>query len=117
MLDLTECPKDLVESFQWRTKEGKMLKPSEMFTDHMINILTMVWNHSAPAELREGEYRRYTFSDFYTKEYMVQAICVLGTVVSTRTLRVDQQRKLAKLILKWNQWKGGEEEAVRLRNI
>jgi len=104
MMDLTTVPNELAVSFRWRTAEGKLLATKDMYTDHMINVIKMVWNHSAPVELRGSGSKSYSFDEYYTKEYMITAIRVLCHAISVRNLRDDQKIVLARLINKWRQW-------------
>ena len=76
-------PKELSD-FQWRTRTGEFLDPKQMEARHLFYTLRMIWNHSAPEELKIRPYKRYRFSVFYTPEYMKKAVHALMNELSTR---------------------------------
>ena len=75
--------KDVAE-FQWKDQKGVFHPPSLMTTSHLFNTLLMIWNHVVPEEMKVRPYRRYRFSSFYTKEYILKAITALRKELGTR---------------------------------
>jgi len=71
-------------NFRWRDKSGSFHNPSEMETRHLFYILRMIWNHSMPENLRIVPYIAYKFIDFYSVEYMSNAVKAIGEELLTR---------------------------------
>lgn len=44
---------------KWHTKDGLLLDISDMETDHIINCLKMIWNHTVPVEYKIFPFRHY----------------------------------------------------------
>lgn len=61
-------------NFKWRRGNGEFISPSEMRTGHLFNTVVMIWNHSAPIAWQTYNHRRYVFPEFYTYQYMKQAV-------------------------------------------
>ena len=70
--------------FMWRSHDDTRRYVDEMETRHLFYTLRMVWNHSMPEEARSASYKRYSFSPFYTAEYMQDAIRYICRELSTR---------------------------------
>jgi hypothetical protein len=101
-LDITlPLHQPLVNLFEWRDASGKFHKIKDMETTHLFNILKMIWNHSVPEILKILPYKNYTFSEFYTNNYMRTAV---RNITSELFQRVD---------LKYNQI----EDLNNIRNI
>ena len=72
------------KGFQWLDQYGQRHYPKNMETRHLFYTLRMIWNHSAPEELKLKPYIKHTFSTFYTPEYMRNAIKALMAELSKR---------------------------------
>ena len=70
--------------FEWRDQKGVFHKVTEMETRHLFFTLRMVWNHSAPDDLKIEPFKRYRFGDFYTPEYIVAAVRSISLELGTR---------------------------------
>jgi len=65
------------EGFVWIGKGGVPYLPVEMETSHLFFTVRMIWNHSAPENMKIKPYKRYLFGPTYTNEYMLSAIASL----------------------------------------
>lgn len=66
----------LCKEFIWQVSAnhgGESIPVSQMKTKHLFYTWLMIWNHSAPKELRIWDTHRYTFGSFYTPKYMLNA--------------------------------------------
>ena len=70
--------------FQWRDRTGVFHNPKDMETRHLFFTIRMIWNHSAPEYMRIKPYNKYSFGDFYTREYMRDAVKFLAKELGTR---------------------------------
>jgi hypothetical protein len=46
----------------------------QMETRHLFYTVRMIWNHSAPKELKLRPYQKYNFSEFYSHDYIAGCI-------------------------------------------
>ena len=85
--------------WRWRTQDGTMLRPSVMVTRHLHHTLVMIWHHTMPEAARVRQYYvAYSFSAFYTKEYMLQAVRVMmAELVSRDDMRPEWLAELRKM--------------------
>jgi hypothetical protein len=88
-----------LRDWRWRTQDGLMLRPCVMETRHLHHTLVMIWHHTMPEEARiRSYYRTYSFSPFYTREYMQQAVRVMFAELVARTdLRPEWKRELIRM--------------------
>lgn len=64
-----------ISAFQWVDHEGVRHDPQQMNTHHLFYTLRMIWNHSAPSQLKIRPYKKYThFKKMYTNAYMKLAV-------------------------------------------
>jgi len=68
---------ELVPKFRWRARNGRKYLPSEMDTHHLYYTLRMIWNHSAPEHLKIRPYKKYIFQQYYSEDYIKEAVRVL----------------------------------------
>lgn len=73
------------KAWEWRDKDGYFHEVSVMETSHLFFTLRMIWNHSMPEEVKLKPYKHYSFTAFYTKEYMKEAIFNIGAELFKRT--------------------------------
>lgn len=78
-------------SFQWRNSSLKMLYPKDMTTDHLYNVFVMIWNHTMPDDAATHDYVRYDFDNYYTMNYMKEAIFAIFPVLMARDNMTDHQ--------------------------
>lgn len=71
-------------SFIWLDRHGNSTRVSNMRTDHLVFTLRMIWNHSAPEDLKLRPYTQYSFSPFYTTDYMRSAVSSMLAELVTR---------------------------------
>ena len=72
---------------------GDEIAPRDMKTGHALNSLKMIWNHTAPAELRIYPYRRWDISGM-PANYCRQAVIAFCRVLRTRTLSFQERETL-----------------------
>jgi len=72
------------KTFLWRGRGGKLYNPKDMKTRHLFYTLKMIWNHSAPEDMKFKPYQEYNFSSFYTPEYTTKAVRFLFAELKTR---------------------------------
>lgn len=77
----------VVETFEWKPagSDRPGIPLHEMSTTHLYNVLRMIWNHTAPEELKLQPYRQYKFGAFYTVEYMQTAVRLMLAELDNRT--------------------------------
>lgn len=98
----TELVKDFgcglpAHNFRWRTSSKQMLAPQGMTTDHLFNVFVMIWNHTMPEDAATHDFVRYDFDNYYTMEYMKEAIFAIFPVLFRRHDLTDKQQ----LTLQW----------------
>ena len=87
---------ELVSTYRWVTKEGRMLKPSEMETSHLFNSLLMIWNNTQPEEYQIKPFKKWKLSD--NTDYWMLSISQLGRELLNRDdLTQEQEEKLLKI--------------------
>lgn len=74
----------LTKPFEWRDQHGNFHKITEMKTKHLFFTIRMIWNHSAEKHHRIEPYKRYRFPDFYTREYIKQAVSAMSRELNNR---------------------------------
>lgn len=63
-----------VKEFMWRDQRNNLHPVSSMHTRHLCSTLKMIWNHTVPELYKLRPFKRYSFSTFYTREYMIEAV-------------------------------------------
>lgn len=84
------------KTFRWRTKDGEdFLYPRDMGTNHLVNTLSMIWNHTMPVDARMPRYIQHDLGSYYTDSYLKQSIRQLALVlVGRKDLTAEHKRKL-----------------------
>lgn len=77
--------KKLELPFQWRDQKGIFHSIDRMETRHIFFVLRMIWNHSAPNNMKIFPYKQYRFGDFYSKEYIKKAIKAMLPELASRS--------------------------------
>lgn len=57
----------------------------------------MIWNHSMPDKYKTHNYKKYEFSDFYTAQYMIEAV---HAIIAELNLREDIEARWVDVLLK-----------------
>lgn len=65
---------EVARPFQWRDRQGGFHDPRSMDTRHLFHSVSMIWNHVMPPEAATHDFQRYSFSSFYTDDYMRSAV-------------------------------------------
>ena len=71
-------------AFVWKDQRNQFHVPCHMATRHLFFTLRMIWNHSVPYGLQLRPFKMYTFSSYYTRDYILQAIKCLSAELLTR---------------------------------
>jgi len=74
----------LLNNFEWKDSNDDYYKLGDMTTQHLFFTFRMIWNHTAPKEMRINPYKRYYFSKFYTVQYMSDAVQAISFELSKR---------------------------------
>lgn len=83
------------DGFRWRDRQGGFHLPKSMVTRHLFFTLRMIWNHSMPEDARTHGFLAYTFSSYYTGDYMKKAVRALAEELATRTdMEAEWKRQL-----------------------
>jgi len=83
-IDKSRLSYALKSPFQWRDWFNQFHFPTEMGTNHIVDTLKMMWNHAVPDKMKIYPYKKYSFSSFYTEEYILDAIYELVRELRTR---------------------------------
>ena len=75
---------DIRTQFLWKDSKDRFHDPKKMRTGHLFFTLRMIWNHSMPEQMKLRPYIEHTFSEYYTAEYTITAINVIGRELLTR---------------------------------
>lgn len=92
-------PKEVSVPFQWRDKKGEFHSVTGMRTGHLFYVVRMIWNHKMP--LKFEPYRRYSFSSFYTDEYMFDAIKAIVPELAKRTDLAPEWKQTIKQMVEY----------------
>lgn len=85
----------VAKEFQWRSADNRFTPPRLMRTSHLYNVVSMIWNHSMPADAATHWYIRHQFGAFYSQEYMETAVrCCLRELVRRPDLTLEMRKRL-----------------------
>lgn len=82
--------------WMWRMKNGHLVAPADMTTEHLFNTVKMLWNNFAPAEFRIGDVKFYSFGPAYPMEYLREAMREMTSELAGREGVTD--RHMAMLV-------------------
>lgn len=86
---------DIQVRFLWKDSKERFHDPKKMRTKHLFFTLRMIWNHSMPEQMKLRPYMEYTFSEYYTVEYIITAISVIGKeLLSRKDLLPEWEKEL-----------------------
>ena len=71
--------------FKWRDQYGDFHTLESMETKHLFYTWLMIWNHYAPPDMCIWYKRSYSFPEFYTTKYMIEAFKKMHKELKTRT--------------------------------
>lgn len=77
------------ETPYWVTQDKRRIKIKDMDTNHIINTIKMLWNHTAPEEWRLKPYRVYKIK--MTKQYVM--VCLQAMVEELRNRELSRDQK------------------------
>lgn len=89
----------VVKTFEWRGRDGNYYAPADMETRHLFYTIRMIWNHKMPLKLEP--YIKYRFSEFYTDDYMKQALRAMVPELAKRKDIETQFRSELKVMTRW----------------
>lgn len=76
--------KHVIKPFRWRDRKGNFHYVTDMDSRHLFYTVRMIWNHSAPENVKLKPYKKYNFSKFYSNKYMANAIRCMTKELSLR---------------------------------
>ncbi len=91
--------KTVADEFKWRDRRGGYHYPSAMNTDHLFYTVRMIWNHNMPVKL--APYAKYAFNEFYSAEYMKNALRAMVPELAKRIDLTNLQRADLKSMTRW----------------
>ncbi len=81
-------------NFRWKMAEvngGDHVRPSDMRTSHLFNVVKMIWNNKMPAHMRIGHVKLYRFGPSHSDEYLKTSIChIMAELMQRNDLTSDQ---------------------------
>lgn len=60
--------------FKWRDRHGEFHIVGAMETRHLFHVFRMIWNHSAPENMKLRPFHQYSFGPTYTAKYLETAV-------------------------------------------
>lgn len=85
-------------NFRWKmaaVNGGDHLRPSEMRTGHLFNVVKMIWNNKMPAHMRIGSVKLYNFGPSHSDEYLKTSIChIMAELMQRNDLTLEQVNML-----------------------
>lgn len=77
---------------------GEAVRPSEMRTSHLFNVVKMIWNNKMPAHMRVGSVKLYRFGASHSDEYLKTSIChLMAELMQRNDLTFDQVSMLQEM--------------------
>lgn len=77
------------ETQEWVTQDKRRIKIKDMDTNHIINTIKMLWNHTAPEEWKLKPYKVYEIK--MSKEYVRTRLQAMVEELRNRELNRDQK--------------------------
>ena len=82
------------KAWMWRMKNGHLVAPRDMTTEHLFNTVKMLWNNFAPAEFHIGDVKFYRFGPAYSTEYLNEAMRELTSELAGREGVTDRHMSM-----------------------
>lgn len=80
------------DSFIWKTKDGRLLKPADMDTTHIFNTIKMLWNHTAPESMKIQPYIFYADISSWSHDKIRDAVInFAGEIINRKDLTIKQK--------------------------
>ncbi len=76
----------LYSNLVWKSKYGNR-RVRDMTTEHLVNVLVLAWNHSAPESERIYPHAHYEDKPAYSSKYMEKVVRAVTTELALRTDR------------------------------
>ena len=96
----TASPRNVAETFRWRSHDGAHHDPKNMATRHLFYTIRMIWNNTMPAAARLPG-NLYTFGPTYHRDYLLQAVKALSQELATRTDMAPAWVEQLQHMLRW----------------
>lgn len=100
-LPTQQAAKNVSSPFQWKTRTGVWLQPSDMDTNHLMHTVLMIWNHTMPIEMRFTPYRQYSFGNLYTNKYLKLALLHMIPILVTRPDIHERHKAIIRRMVAW----------------
>lgn len=88
-------------NYRWKMAEvngGDHLRPSEMRTSHLFNVVKMIWNNKMPAHMRIGSVKLYRFGPSHSDEYLKTSICHIMAELMQRSDLTREQVEMLRVM-------------------
>ena len=88
-------------NYRWKmaaVNGGEAVRPSDMRTDHLFNVVKMVRNNRMPYHMRVGAVKLYRFGASHSDEYLKTSIChIMAELMQRNDLTSEQVRMLQEM--------------------
>ena len=85
-------------NYRWKmaaVNGGEAVRPSDMRTGHLFNVVKMIWNNRMPRHMRVGAVKLYNFGPSHSDEYLKTSIChIMAELMQRNDLTSEQVRML-----------------------
>lgn len=85
-------------NFRWKmaaVNGGEAVRPSDMRTGHLFNVVKMIWNNKMPHHMRVGSVKLYRFGPSHSDEYLKTSIChIMAELMQRDNLTLEQVNML-----------------------
>lgn len=88
-------------NYRWKmaaVNGGDHLRPSEMRTSHLFNVVKMIWNNKMPAHMRIGSVKLYRFGQSHSDEYLKTSICHIMAELMQRSDLTREQVEMLRVM-------------------
>lgn len=79
------------DQWTWRTARGEALRPADMETRHLMNVVLMVWNNTVPEHMQTHDDVVYYNFPHHEPEYLKQAVRYMFMELEGRDLSEVKQ--------------------------
>ena len=88
-------------NYRWKmaaVNGGEAVRPSDMRTGHLFNVVKMVCNNRMPYHMRVGAVKLYRFGPSHSDEYLKTSIChIMAELMQRNDLTSEQVRMLQEM--------------------
>lgn len=88
-------------NYRWKmaaVNGGEAVRPSDMRTSHLFNVVKMIWNNKMPPEWRVGSVKLYRFGPSHSDEYLKTSICHIMAELMQRSDLTREQVEMLRVM-------------------